>query len=483
MNKGLLVAISIGIASIIVAGGILLYVFLTKNRGSGTMPYEYINEQSQTYIHFDSGTNLEDVVKNYLPLITSRLGEESGLIEPMLKSLPDLSFLKLSGFLVQGKSEDKSDDEMLISVPPMVFGLELSHRTNSEAGLQGLLDYAKSFGIEAKKDAEGFYTIGMDTFSSTIAYLDYDYLLISDSKENIINALQMKTGANITKSADWPEIKEMLETREFALYANMPYEKTSIKVAASSYSESKELGLVVKTIGSLKKMIEPLEKEQRDTFEILLQSQKDLGNELSKLPQGKLAVAAFSAGMSAIKDETGSGMKTWIDKGTTIAWLDLDKDQKSTFAIQSTSNGILPFIESIFPAARYAKKTENSHTVVSEQMMGEDGVNYTTPEPTAYYAVLGDTLTLSSSADGLTQFKADGTKTVSTEPAFLYANFDYGKLFGLIPATESYASFFVEMMRQANINVGIKAFEKEDRLYLKLFVTGDFDKLNMAKPE
>lgn len=483
MNKGLLVAISIGIASIIVAGGILLYVFLTKNRGSGTMPYEYINEQSQTYIHFDSGTNLEDVVKNYLPLITSRLGEESGLIEPMLKTLPDLSFLKLSGFFAQGKRVNMPD-ETIIPIEPMLFGLELSHRTNSEAGLQGLLDYAKLFRLEAKKDSEGFYIITTDSFSSAVAYLDYDYLLISNSKEAIKDALLMKTGSNITKSTDWPEIKEMLETREFALYVNLPFdEKTSMKVAASSYNEGKELGLVAKTIGSLKKMIEPLEKEQRDTFEILLQSQKDLGNELSKLPQGKLAVAAFSAGMSAIKDETGSGMKTWIDKGTTIAWLDLDKDQKSTFAIQSTSNGILSFIESIFPAARYAKKTENSHTVVSEQMMGEDGVNYTTPEPTAYYAVLGDTLTLSSSADGLTQFKADGTKTVSTEPAFLYANFDYGKLFGLIPATESYASFFVEMMRQANINVGIKAFEKEDRLYLKLFVTGDFDKLNMAKPE
>lgn len=482
MNKGLLIAISIGIASVIVAGGILLFVFLTKDRGSGTMPYEYINDQSQAYFHFDSGTNLEDAVKNYLPLITSRLGEESALIETMLKSLPDLSFLKLSGFLVQGGFEDKSD-ETLLSTPPMVFGLELSHRTNSEKGLQGLLDYAKSLGIDAKKDAEGFYTIGMDSPSGAIAYLDYDYLLISNSKENIKNALMMKTGANITKSADWPEIKEMLQTREFAIYANVPYEKASIKLAASSYSEGKELGLVLKNIGSLKKMIEPLEKEQRDTFEILLQSQKDLGEELSKLPPGKLVVAALSAGMSAIKDETYGNMKTWVDKGTTIAWMDMDKDQKAIFALQSTSSGILSFIESIFPVSGYAKKTENSRTVINEQMMGEDGIAYTVPAPTAYYTIQGNTLTLSSSEEGLNQFKTDGAKTMSTEPAFLYVNFDYGKLFELIPATESYATFFVEVLKQANINVGMKAFEKEDRLYLKLFVKGDFEKLNLAKPK
>ncbi len=482
MNKGLLVAISIGIASVIVAGGILLYVFLTKDRGSGTMPYEYINDQSETYLHFDSGTNLDDIVKNYLPLITSRLGAELGLIEPMLKSLPDLSFLKLSGFLVQGKYEDKSD-ETLISTPPMVFGLELSHRTNSEKGLQGLLDYVKSFGIEAKKDAEGFYAIGEDPLSSAIAYLDYDYLLISDSKESIKNALQMKTGANITKSADWPEIKEMLQNREFAFYANMPYEKASIKIAASSYSEGKEIGLILKNIGSLGKMIEPLEKEQRDTFAILLQSQKDLGGELAKLPQGKLAVAAFSAGMSAIKDEAYGNLKTWIDKGTTIAWMDLDKEQKTTFALQTNSSGIQQFVESVFPVTNYAKKTENSQTTVHEQMTGEDGIVYSAPQPTAFYTIEGDTLTLASATDGLTQFKSTGTKTVSTEPAFLYVNFDYSKIFDLIPTSESYANFFVEMLKQANVNVGIKAFEKEDRLYMKLFVTGDFEKLNMGKPE
>lgn len=481
MNKGLLIAISIGIASVIVAGGILLFVFLTKNRGSGTMPYEYIDDQSQVYFHFDSGTNLEDIVKNYLPLLTSRLGEEAKFIELTLKSLPDLSFLKLSGFVAQGKLEEKAEATPIDN--PMLAGFELSHRTNSEKGLQGLLDYLKTLGIEAKKDAEGFYAIGMDSPSSAIAYLDFDYLLISNSKENIKDALMKKTGANITKSTDWPEIKEMLQTREFAIYANMPFEKASIKLAASSYSEGKEKGLVVKTIGSLRKMMDPLEEGQKETFEILLQSQKDLGEELAKLPQGKLVVAALSAGMSAIEDKTNGNMKTWIEKGTTTAWMDMDKDQRARFALRSTSGGIMKFIESVFPATRYAKKTENSLTVINEQMMGEDGVNYTVPEPTAFYTIQGDTLTLSSSEDGLTQFRTDGTKTVSTEPAFLYVNFDYGKLFELVPATESYASFFVEMMRQANINVGIKAFEKEDRLYLKLFAKGDFEKLNMAKPK
>jgi hypothetical protein len=482
MNKGFLVALSIGIASVLVAGGILLFVFLTKNRGSGTMPYEYINDQSQTYIHFDSGTNLEDIVKNYLPLITSRLGEEMELVQPMLKTIPDLSFLKLSGFVAQNKGEATSD-EIAIS-DSVILGLELSHRTNSENGLRELLDYVKLYGFEVNKDTDGFFTIEKDLLTNAVAYLDYDYLLISNSKENIKNALQIKTGTNITKSGDWSEIKEMLQTREFAFYANMPFEKTSIKLTASSYNQDKEIGLVLKNIGSLKKMIEPLEKEQKDTFEILLKSQKDLGNELAKLPQGKLAVAAFSAGLSAVKNETYGNLKTWIDEGTTIAWMDMDKDQKTTFALQSSSSdGLLQFIESIFPSSSYAKKTENSHTVVNQQMMGEDGIMYSVPEPTAYYTIQGDTLTLASTTDGLTQFKAEGTKTVSTEPAFLYVNFDYGKIISLIPATESYANFFVEMLKQANINVGLKAFEKEDRLYLKLFVTGDFDKLIMSKPE
>jgi len=98
-NKQLMITLAIILIAIVVGVSVVLAIYFTRERGSGIMPYEYAPADTFVYAQFSTGVNMGDVTNNILPLVSSSLPVVPQEVLSLIKDLPDLSFLNLSGFV------------------------------------------------------------------------------------------------------------------------------------------------------------------------------------------------------------------------------------------------------------------------------------------------------------------------------------------------------------------------------------------------
>ncbi|HPL88777.1 MAG TPA: hypothetical protein PLX04_00745, partial [Caldisericia bacterium] len=207
-NKQLMITLAIILIAIVVGVSVVLAIFFTRERGLGIMPYEYAPADTFVYAQFSTGTNMGDVTNNILPLVSSSLPVVPQEVLSLIKDLPDLSFLNLSGFVTY------RNDGLLV-------GISLSHRTNSEKAFDNIIEYLKKQEITAKKSESGIVEFSNKNMPGSMLAmkLESDYLLIGSPSSNPESSarkiiedalLTKKDEKGIQTLKEWDEIVEAM---------------------------------------------------------------------------------------------------------------------------------------------------------------------------------------------------------------------------------------------------------------------------------
>ena len=483
-NKQLMITLAIILIAIVVGISVVLAIYFTRERGSGIMPYEYAPADTFVYVQFSTGTNMGDVTNNILPLVSSSLPVVPQEVLSLVKDLPDLSFLNLSGFVTY------RNDGLLI-------GIGLSHRTNSEKALDNIIEYLKKQEITAKKSESGIVELSNKNMSGSMLAmkLESDYLLIGSPGSNpessarkIIEAalLSKKDGKGIQTLKEWEEIVDAMggKTSNLGFYLTDRKNENPVKIAGKLYSQDGESGIDAQLIGSVAGEIEKMDPLYGDSIKAMIAGQAPLDGLRSSVLENGVIQAAISAGLGASKigTEEFSDKETALSfvNGKTALWVDMDAESaKTSFGISTTASvqNIKSFLEFLFPQDRYLRKNEKGIFSVWETMIGEDGKKVESLEPVSYmkFEDAGNgnqELLISSEKDGLGKFtKEQPAKT--TEKCIVDAGINIEKL----PVDNSLGiKKALDILKPIDLKIGAKSFVKNDRLHVKVFVTYDENK-------
>ncbi len=483
-NKQLMITLAIILIAIVVGVSVVLAIYFTRERGSGIMPYEYAPADTFVYAQFSTGVNMGDVTNNILPLVSSSLPVVPQEVLSLIKDLPDLSFLNLSGFVTY------RNDGLLI-------GIGLSHRTNSEKALDSIIEYLKKHEITAKKSENGIVELSNKNMSGSMLAmkLESDYLLIgspgsnpeSSARKTIEAALlSKKDGKGIQTLKEWDEIVDAMggKTSNLGFYLTDRKNENPVKIAGKLYSQDGESGIDAQLIGSVASEIEKMDPLYGDSIKAMLAGQAPLDGLRSSVSNGVIQ-AAISAGLGASKigTEELNDKETALSfvNGKTALWVDVDAESsKTSFGISTIASvqNIKSFLEFLFPQDRYLRKNEKGIFSVWETMVGEDGKKVESLEPVSYmkFEDAGNgnqKLVISSEKDGLVRFtKEQPAKTTEKCVVDVGINIDKLPIDNNLGIKEA-----LNMLKPIDLKIGAKSFVKNDRLHARVFVTYDENKV------
>lgn len=483
-NKSLMVALSIAIIAVTVTTVIVLAIIFTRERGSGILPYEYVPADTSAYAQFSTGVNMGDITNNILPLVSSSLAILPQKAVSAIKNLPDLSFLELSGFV------SYRDEGLLV-------GIGLSHRTNSEKALSGVVEYLEKQGVAAKKGEDGVIELAERARQENFLAmkLESDYLLIgspmnnpeSSARKTIESALlAKKNGKGIKDLKEWNEIVEAMggKASSFGFFLRFGKDENPVKVAGKLYNQDGESGIDAQLVGSVAAEIEKMEPLYRDSVKALLAGQVPLDGLRSSVSGDCMLQAAMSAGLGAGK--IGTELPDDQEKalsfvnGETTLWVDTNAESsKTSFGISTiaSAQNIKSFLEFLFPADRFSRKNEDGTFSVWETMIGEDGKKVDSLEPVSYmkFENAGNgnqKLVVTSEKNGFEKFGKEQPAR-ATEKSIVDASVKLEKL----PIENSFANKTVfSMLKSIDLKLLARSFVKEDRLHARIYVTYDEDK-------
>ncbi len=525
-NKGFVVALSVALVAIVVAAIVFLAIYFMGERGAGTKPFDYAPREAGVYVQFDSGTNMDDIVRKFLPFISEKVpgfdGDAAILIGEITKRLPDLSFLKLAGFVVMPGIDEAED---------YVAGIELSHRTNSKKSLDELLKSLAEIGFPSKAGEDGIIEVAPpDGGKGMYLKLDDDYLLLASLKDSLGKAFETRKNKDgLASLVNWKEIEGSLSD-EFGFYLDYrivstyepdvsentgtqksgalkkleerfpntkltlddwdkPEEGESIKIAGGLFSENGEAGLKAKIIGSAKEMLAVLPPGVKESFEDLVQGQKELEGELGQLDGKHFIEMAISGALTGNRKlpEDVLVRTAGFSKGTTLLWVDMDNQGASTFAIKSTgaSQDVSSFVTANFPSNQYQSKKVGDHFEVRETMMGEDGKLSVADKATTFYSVKNSgalqTIFISNSLEGLNgimsgkPMKDDKTEeALPSKPSIIMGAIGLDKIIQAVAGTSPGFEKIQESLPVGSLRIKFVLFEESDRLNLKVFFAMPF---------
>ena len=484
-NKQLMITLAIILIAIVVGVSVVLAIFFTRERGLGIMPYEYAPADTFVYAQFSTGTNMGDVTNNILPLVSSSLPVVPQEVLSLIKDLPDLSFLNLSGFVTY------RNDGLLV-------GISLSHRTNSEKAFDNIIEYLKKQDITAKKSESGIVEFSNKNMPGSMLAmkLESDYLLIGSPSSNPESSarkiiedalLTKKDEKGIQTLKEWDEIVEAMggKISNLGFYLTDRKNENPVKIAGKLYSQDGESGIDAQLIGSVDSEIEKMDPLYRDSIKAMLAGQMPFDGLRSSVLDNGIIQAAISAGLGASKigTEELNDKETALSfvNGKTALWVDINAESsKTSFGISTIASvqNVKSFLEFLFPQDRYLRKNEKGIFSVWETMVGEDGKKVESLEPVSYmkFEDAGNgnqKLVISSEKDGLGRFtKEQPAKTAENCIIDVGVNVDKLPIDNNLGIKKAF-----DMLKPIGLKIGAKSFVKNDRLHARVFVTYDENKV------
>ncbi len=442
-NRNMKVALIIGgVALLIILALVLVIVFTGTSRTIKGTAWDFAPNKPSTLVAFDLDMNMGDLVQTVIPIIEQQAAMQTPETQEIINNLPDLGFLQCSGFVLLGNNGSQQP----------VIGLRLSNRGNPAVGYQNFVDkLGKINELGSSMDKDGFATFGTGSQPLTTC-LDENFMLISTSKTDIAQALEVKNGKqpSIQKNTKWDRIEKRIANSPLSFYTVLEAEGKEYTLTGNIFSEKGEVGFKVAWLDGKNQVKEILPKDGtlRNISDVL-GWQKNLSALISSTPDSTVKIAlpfTFGDGESFEKGESVGfvklnqqlqpdiiGLKLKGDTAKLKIFLEktiigTDKTQKKldgdVFEVTRKPAEIaipeLPKPEKVTPDKKPVTPPETK--TPTEYVPGPSVFGYETE--TFYYRFDGDTLTLSNKRDGL---KWVSGKTENVEGTILSAVVD-GKL-------------------------------------------------------
>ncbi|MEZ4813325.1 MAG: hypothetical protein R2883_07635 [Caldisericia bacterium] len=480
MKNKTTIAVVISVSVILVAG-IASFALMNFWKGDSIDPLAFIPEDCGFYAVFDFGMNMEDVKKTIEPFRNTYGDETVEYLDEFMQT--DLSFLNLSGFVVKNSESILSQD--------FVVGLEITDSSSARKGIDDIYNILKfEDKPEIEEDEKGFIKIGDDF----VCYISNKFLLISESSRAIRKILDVKSGEDksIRENADWKKISPEMSSK-FSIFAQVPMGKEPLVIAGTELSEKKsEYGFELILIEGRQRLKSSIpDKEAREKialFDELFENSRDLSDVLSMLPSAPM-IGAASMIPNFNLDLSDSNENIFYE-GDYGFWGDLDEFNPTGIFSQlmKPSNiSVNKLLEHIFPEDDYQikdvsgiKEIYSSYYFPITPFDDEetDEVSFKS-EPSFFASEKNGAAIISTNIDGLDFDPVN--KDTKTGDVVLYFLFDFKDLIEKNLDSFKDAEYeseyslekYTEKLKEIDLQLTIKLFEKDSDMRLKLALSGD----------
>lgn len=442
-DKNKLVALIIGgVAVFIILALVLVIAFTGKGRAVKGSAWDFAPNKPSTMVSFDLDMNMGDLAQTILPYIQQQAAMQNPEAQKILNNLPDLGFLQCSGFVLAGNDGSQQP----------IVGIRLSNRGNPATGYESFVDKLGTIeGLKSSVDKDGFATFGMG-LQPLVTYLDDDFMLISASREDIRQALEIKKGSqeSIRANKKWDRIEKKIAGSPLSFYTVFDADGREYMLTGNVYSKNGEVGFKVSWLDGITQVKDILPKDGslRNIGDIL-GWQKNLSALIGSTPDSTVKIAlpfTFGDGESFAKGESVGFVKLDQQLQPDVIGLKMKGDaaklkvflEKTIIGNDKTRKMLA---DGAYEVTRKPSEPEIPELPKPEKAVpDEKPVNPPTSKPPAeyvpspsvfgyemetfYYRFDGDTLTMSNKRDGL---KWVSGKTENVEGTILSAIVD-GKL-------------------------------------------------------